>query len=266
MSWVWQLNKPYLRAIISGLRRADGCHSKGNNKIYTSSIIFRDELVHACLNAGYSARFYSMYNAGESRGTGKNGCEIIANHTSWAVTYPDPDSKNTHYSRPILYCTRDIKEVEYTGRTWCVNVPPHNTIIVRRAYEHNGVITKVSTPIITANCIISHGAASVLTERLFEQSDPFVATVCGQCGLLANPAAEKTLLRSKKPYCSNCKSSDEVHDVRMPYAFKLLLQELMAMNIAVRLQLTKEMSGTQITAEVHNQLWNLVCQHLNTND
>ena len=237
MSWVWQLNKHYLRAIISGLRRADGCQSKGNNKIYTSSVKFRDELVHICLNAGYSPRFYSMYMENEFRGIGKNGCPIIANHTSWAVTYPDPDSQNTHYSRPVLFCQRDIKEIEHTGRTWCVNVPPHHTIIVRRAYEEDGIVTKATVPIITNQCIISHGASNVLSERLFEQSDPFVATVCGNCGLLAHPAADKTLLRNKKAYCNNCKTSENVHDVRMPYAFKLLLQELMAMNIATRLSL-----------------------------
>lgn len=90
------------------------------------------------------------------------------------------------------------------------------------------------------DCIISHGCASVLSERLFEQSDPFVATVCNKCGFLAQPAAEKTLLRSKKPMCRVCSSGDAVHSVRMPYAFKLLLQELMAMNIAARLRLKCE--------------------------
>ena len=90
------------------------------------------------------------------------------------------------------------------------------------------------------DCIISHGSANVLTERLFEQSDPFIASVCGQCGLLAHPAAEKTLLRNKVAYCNNCKSTKSVYDVRMPYAFKLLLQELMAMGIATRLNLTTE--------------------------
>jgi DNA-directed RNA polymerase II subunit RPB2 len=82
----------------------------------------------------------------------------------------------------------------------------------------------------------------VLAERLFEQSDPFVATVCGTCGLLANPAAEKTLVRDKKPHCSNCKTGN-VRDVRMPYAFKLLLQELMTMSIATRLTLKDRQGG-----------------------
>ena len=75
----------------------------------------------------------------------------------------------------------------------------------------------------------------MLSERLFEQSDPFIATVCETCGLLAQPAADKTIVRNKKPFCKVCGTSNTVHDVRMPYAFKLLLQELMAMNIAARL-------------------------------
>ena len=87
------------------------------------------------------------------------------------------------------------------------------------------------------DCIISHGAANVLSERLFEQSDPFIATVCNSCGFLAQPVAEKTLLRQKKPFCRVCKRSDTVKDVRMPYAFKLLLQEMMAMNICARMRL-----------------------------
>ena len=104
------------------------------------------------------------------------------------------------------------------------------------------------------DCIISHGASNVLTERLFEQSDPFVATVCGTCGLLAHPAAEKTILRDKFPHCKNCKTSIDVHSVRMPYAFKLLLQELMAMNIAARLTLVKSHDSTVVEAPkiVHN--------------
>ena len=106
------------------------------------------------------------------------------------------------------------------------------------------------------DCIISHGAANVLSERLFEQSDPFVATVCGKCGLLAQPAAEHTLIRQKKPYCRICKSGAMVQDIRMPYAFKLLLQELMAMNIAARLRLkcehTEEPSHTKISGLPQN--------------
>ena len=100
------------------------------------------------------------------------------------------------------------------------------------------------------DCIISHGAANVLSERLFEQSDPFVATVCSKCGLLAEPVADKTLLRQKKPYCRVCSTHETVHDVRMPYAFKLLMQELMAMNIAARLRLNCGVTDAKVEPPV----------------
>ena len=87
------------------------------------------------------------------------------------------------------------------------------------------------------DCILSHGCSAVLRERLFEQSDPFVATVCGKCGLLAQPASENMQIRNAKAYCQNCNTGDHCHSVQIPYAFKLLLQELYAMNIAPRLRL-----------------------------
>ena len=87
------------------------------------------------------------------------------------------------------------------------------------------------------DCILSHGCSAVLRERLFEQSDPFVATVCGKCGLLAQPAAENMQIRNAKAHCNNCGTGAHCHSVQIPYAFKLLLQELYAMNIAPRLRL-----------------------------
>ena len=115
-------------------------------------------------------------------------------------------------------------------RDWCARAPPpeHPCTVARRAGS------RARAPR-SPRSIISHGAANVLSERLFEQSDPFIATVCEKCGLLAQPAADKTIVRNKKPFCRVCGTSNTVHDVRMPYAFKLLLQELMAMNIAARL-------------------------------
>jgi len=95
------------------------------------------------------------------------------------------------------------------------------------------------------DCCLSHGSAHLLSERLVEQSDPFVSHVCSKCGLLALPAAEKTLIRNRKPHCTNCKGGGDVHEVRMPYAFKLLLQEMMAMNIAARLRLKLGETGEE---------------------
>lgn len=57
-------------------------------------------------------------------------------------------------------------------------------------------------------------------------SDAFNADVCGKCGLLGSGG-----------WCTFCRSGDAMAVLRIPYACKLLFQELSAMNIVPRLML-----------------------------
>ncbi len=76
------------------------------------------------------------------------------------------------------------------------------------------------------DCVIAYGASQLLLERLMISSDAFEVDVCSDCGLMGYNG-----------YCSTCKTSEHTVKMTIPYAAKLLFQELLSMNIAPRLEL-----------------------------
>jgi DNA-directed RNA polymerase beta subunit len=238
MNWVWTLPKSDVRLILRGLRRADGSEAADENKIYTSSARFRDEIVRACLHAGYSARFNLVYTANTQRGISRNGSLIIANHDSWAVTFTDGANP---YAAPVIHQSVDVREVEYNGRTWCVSVPS-GLIIVRRAHTNpdTNVVIKSSVPVIMGNCMISHGTTEFLKEIMMEKSDNFQAFVCKSCGLLGQVNPKAGIFK-----CNSCENTTNFAQIRVPYAYKLFLQELESMSICSRIVVDSKLRDLQ---------------------
>jgi len=74
-------------------------------------------------------------------------------------------------------------------------------------------------------CMISHGISSFLRERMFDMSDKYEVAVCTNCGVYG----------CSTKCCHSCKS-ESISLVDIPYACKLLLQELNAMGIKTSLK------------------------------
>lgn len=85
------------------------------------------------------------------------------------------------------------------------------------------------------DCILGQGAPSLAKDRLMDHSDAFQMWVCEHCGLQA--ILEKKDGESSTKMCNLCISRD-VNLVKLPYATKLLSQELAGMNVMARI-LTK---------------------------
>lgn len=77
------------------------------------------------------------------------------------------------------------------------------------------------------DCLIGHGVSMILLERLMLSSDAFNVDVCTSCGLLGY-----------QKWCPCCQSSRTLASIQVPYAYKLLLQELQSMNIQPKLKLS----------------------------
>ncbi|KZF20669.1 beta and beta-prime subunits of DNA dependent RNA-polymerase [Xylona heveae TC161] len=79
------------------------------------------------------------------------------------------------------------------------------------------------------DCLIAYGASQLLLERLMLSSDKHEVDICETCGLMGY-----------QNWCQNCKSSKAVVKMMIPYAAKLLIQELLSMNVLARLKLEDE--------------------------
>ncbi|XP_071929970.1 DNA-directed RNA polymerases IV and V subunit 2-like [Coffea arabica] len=86
------------------------------------------------------------------------------------------------------------------------------------------------------DCLIAHGAASNLHERLFTLSDSSEMHVCRKCKSMAN-VIQRSVLGGRKirgPFCRFCESAEDIVKVNVPYGAKLLSQELFSLGISLK--------------------------------
>jgi DNA-directed RNA polymerase beta subunit len=83
------------------------------------------------------------------------------------------------------------------------------------------------------DAMVSHGAARFTRGRMYDVSDKYSVHVCKLCGLIASYNDKMHI-----HHCRTCDNRTNFAYVEIPYACKLLFQELNTMNVAPRIMTT----------------------------
>ena len=88
--------------------------------------------------------------------------------------------------------------------------------------------------------MIAHGMSKFCRERMYNVSDKYAVHVCKSCGMIATfNNGDKGVLRAKSGMtvhrCNTCENITDFAYVEVPYAYKLMAQELQCINIVPRI-------------------------------
>ena len=83
------------------------------------------------------------------------------------------------------------------------------------------------------HCLITHGCANFIRDRFFCNSDQYRIHICERCGLTAQSNLKKMTYECRTPTCVG--RPYKICQVEIPYACKLLFQELQSMCISPRI-------------------------------
>ena len=79
-------------------------------------------------------------------------------------------------------------------------------------------------------CSWAHGTLQFLKERIMDCSDNYRLFICKKCNNIANVNPDKSIYQ-----CHNCDNTTNFAEVRIPYASKLMLQEIQSMGISTKM-------------------------------
>ena len=80
------------------------------------------------------------------------------------------------------------------------------------------------------DAMVGHGASRFTRGRMYDCSDKYEVHVCRKCGIIASYNDERSI-----HLCKTCDNRADFALVQIPYACKLLFQELATMNVAPRI-------------------------------
>lgn len=256
-SWVWELSMEQSQKLVYSMCLGDGTFIKRNTDCWlyhTSSNRLADDFMRLCLHCGWSSSMTLHVPKGtktifhEKQGDR----EVINQHDIWRIRVIKsnnmPSVNHGHHKAHNV----QVEEIyDYTGPVYCLRVPSE-VFYVRRNGKccWTGNSRAAAGPIILltrqpaegrardgglrigemeTECNIAHGISSFFKERFMECSDNYRVYICKKCGLMANCNPEKGIYS-----CKPCRNNVHFAEIRIPYAAKLLFQELQTMSVGTK--------------------------------
>ncbi|XP_063881547.1 DNA-directed RNA polymerase I subunit RPA2-like [Scylla paramamosain] len=161
-----------------------------------------------------------------------------------------------HYGEDVLYSGTDgrMLEVEIfegiiyyqrlrhmTADKWQVRATGAMDLTLRQPVKGRKKGGAIRVGEMERDCLISHGAAYNLKDRLLDCSDLSQEWVCEDCGGLMEPSllpdGGSKLFVGRQPECLVCGPSATVRQVSLPYALRYLVAELTCVGIKTQLGL-----------------------------
>jgi hypothetical protein len=162
-------------------------------------------------------------------------------------------SLNMEKNEPLINHNKHIQQeiYDYKGSVYCLSVP-NQVFMVRKngkpvwtgnSRGSNGPIVMLTRQCsegrarggglrlgeMERDCFIGHGSSLFLKEKMLDCADNYRVFICKDCGMIANVNPDKNIYK-----CNYCKNASDIVQIRIPYAFKLLTQELHTMNVIMR--------------------------------
>jgi len=131
-------------------------------------------------------------------------------------------------SSEIFLVRRDEKPGVWTGNSRGSNGPI--VMLTRQPSEGRSKCGGLRLGEMERDCLIGHGISEFLKEKMLDTSDNYRIFICRTCGLLCDANPNKNIYK-----CRYCKTSTDIAQLRIPYSFKLLMQELYTMGVKMAL-------------------------------
>lgn len=253
--WVWSLSTSQCQLLLNSMVLGDGYYKKVDPTkyvYYTGSDKLADDVMRLALHCGWCSNKSEHIEAG-TQTTKKDGSVITTHCTVWRLSIikdrcePCVNHGHTHkqsvqterlYTAKVpVYCITVPNEVFYIRRNgkavWTGNSRNSGPVVqlTRQPAEGRARDGGLRLGEMEKDCMNAHGSVAFLKERMLDVSDGFDVFICGSCG---NYAVVNTNPDSNIYRCDCCDNYSSFRRVTIPYAAKLLSQELQGMGLNMK--------------------------------